>query len=388
MFERTRGEPPCRQYDSGEREYTIRQYRDGDRDELLSLYQTILDPGLSEAWFEWKYETNPYTDDVPVYVAEFDGRIVGAGGFWVLELHTGSRSTRVVQPCDAAVRPAHRRQGLFTEILGAGLERFDDNGFDLAFDFPNELSKATFEKYGWRPVGRQETLFRVQQPGAMIGRQPTGPVSVLLHGGARLLARGYLAAKSRRRSVADRLEVDVIRTDEIPAKTLATLYRRDVPDEFHVVRDETFYDWRFGNPQWEYATYVGRYDGSPVAAIVTGTRVENGAPVTRLTDVVPLVSNRARTAAFVPILEAILEANDDAALVVAPSTAIPRSVLSEYGFQSNLTLPLSTVATPTVHGVCVLAADEEPGSDRWIVDEKSLSDPDSWRITFSEYDTG
>ncbi|WP_049923680.1 GNAT family N-acetyltransferase [Halopiger djelfimassiliensis] len=389
MFERLRRHRGSsrRTVDRDGREYTIRQYRDRDRNEVLALYRAVLESGLSEAWFEWKYESNPYVEDVPVYVAEHDGTVVGAGGFWVLELHTGSRSTRVVQPCDAAVRPAHRRRGLYTEILGRGLERFDDDGLDIAFDFPNELSKATFEKYGWRPVERRETFFRLQRPGALLGDRFDGPAASLAADGARLLARGYLAAASRRRSAAsDRLAIDVERTAGIPAETLAALYRRAVPDAFHVVRDETFYEWRFENPQWTYTTYVGRYEGTPIAAIVTGTTVENGAVVTHLTDIVPLVADRSRTAAFGPLLEAVLEASDDAALVVAPSTPIPRAILSAYGFRSDHSLPLSLAATPTVHGVCTLSDGDD--RDRWLVDGKRLPDPDAWRITFSEYDTG
>lgn len=388
MFGRDRMGSFQRQYASGGREYTIRQYRERDRDELLSMYQEVLDPTLSDDWFAWKYETNPYTDDIPVYVAEFDGEVVGAVGFWVLELHTGSRRIPAVQSCDGAVRPEHRREGLFTELFRIGLDRFAAEEFEIVFDFPNQLSKATFEKHGWRLVERQETYFRVQQPDAMIDGESAGPLSALLRSGARLLSRGYLAVKSRQRpSVADHPKIDVERTTEIPAQTLATLYRHDVPDKFHLVRDETFYGWRFGNPHWEYTTYVGRYDGSPVAAITTGTKVDDGTTITHLTDVVPLVSSRPRTAVLVSVLEAILESNEDAALVVAPSGVIPDSVLSTYGFRSDHAVPLSLVSTPTIHGVYALTDDETDG-DRWVVDGKRVTDPDVWQTTFSEYDTG
>ncbi|ELY61215.1 GNAT family N-acetyltransferase [Natronolimnohabitans innermongolicus] len=387
MFSWTRRPSYQKRYESGGDEYTVRQYRDSDRDDLIALYQDVLDPDLSSAWLAWKYETNPYVEDVPIYVAEYEGTVVGASGFWILSLYTGETDRRVVQPCDAAVRPAHQKRGLFTQILELALERLDDEGIDLVFDFPNELTQTTWENYGWRQVQHQELYYRVQRPAALIDAERAGPAEPLLDRGTERLARGYLAAVARRRSSTfDRSAIDVERTGAIPAATLATLYRRAVPDAFHLLRDETFYEWRFGNPYWEYETFVGRYDGSPIVAVVTGTRRMNGATVTRLTDVVPLVSNRARAAAFGPVLESILEVNDDAALVVAPSDSVPQSVLSAYGFRSNDAPPLSLVETPTVHGVCVL--DEETGPEHWLVDGNCLSDPDDWCLTFAEHDTG
>ncbi|WP_440769649.1 GNAT family N-acetyltransferase [Natronorubrum sp. DTA28] len=389
MFGRDRMDSLERQYVSGDREYTIRQYREGDRDGLLAVYQEVLDPTLSSDWFAWKYETNPYTEEIPVYVAEFDGDIVGAVGFWVLELHTGSRRIPAVQSCDGAVRAEHRREGLFTELFRIGLDRFAADGFEIVFDFPNQLSKATFEKYGWQLVERQETYFRVQQPDAMVDGESVGPLSALARGGARVLSRGYLAAKSRQRpSVADHPKIDVDRSETIPSQILAALYRHDIPDKLHLVRDETFYEWRFGNPHWEYTTYVGRYDGSPVAAVTTGTKVDDGTTIVHLTDIVPLVSSRPRTAVLVSVLEAILEANEEAALVVAPSGVIPDPVLSAYGFRSDQTVPFSLVSTPTIHGVYALRDDDEADGDRWVVDGKRVTDPDAWQTTFSEYDTG
>ncbi|QSX00521.2 GNAT family N-acetyltransferase [Haloterrigena alkaliphila] len=371
--------------------YTVRPYRRQDREGLLSLYQDVLSERLTDRWFEWKYEANPYADDVHVFVAEFDGRIVGAAGFWHLDLSTGDRTMRVIQSCDGAVRSDHRRRGIYTNLFEAGLGYYADAGIEFVFDFPNELTKATFEKHGWRLVEEREAHYRLQRPAAVVGDRLDGPGAGVVRKGAELVARGYHAAKSRRRSAPT--GIDVERTDGVPPATLASVYRRDVPDRFHLVRDETFYRWRFDNPHWDYTTYVGRYEGTPLAAIVTGTRTIDGANVTRLTDVVPLSSDSSagRKRALAAALESVLEANADAALVVAPSGVLPSSLRSRYGFHSNQRFPLSRFTTPTAHGVYLLSAIGSEGDadgEEWRVDGKRLTDPDSWRITFAEYDTG
>ena len=370
-------------------EYTVRPYRDGDRDGLLSLYQDVLTEAMTSRWFEWKYERNPYSDDVTVFVAETDGRIVGAAGFWRLDLRAGGERFRVVQSCDGAVREAHRRQGIYTRLFEAGLEHAADEGLEFVFDFPNELSQATFEKHGWRSVETREAHFRVHRPAAVLDDRSNGPVASLLDGATELLARGYLGARARLAASPADPDVRVERTDEIPADVLESVYRRDVPDRFHLARDATFYRWRFGNPHWDYAAFVGRREGTPVAAIVTGTRTVDGATVTRLTDVVPLARDRdeRQRAAFAAVLERVLAANADADLVAAPSAVTPTAVLRRYGFHSNLRLPLSPVTTPTVQGVYSLAADRGE-RDPWRVHGKRITDPDSWAITFAEYDTG
>lgn len=370
-------------------EYTVRPYRDGDRDGLLSLYRDVLSVEMTDRWFEWKYEDNPYADGVTAFVAETDGRIVGAAGFWFLELCADGERLRVVQSCDGAVREAHRRRGLYTRLFEAGLEYAADAGLEFVFDFPNELTRATFEKHGWRPVETRETHYRVHRPTAVVGDRLNGLGASQLDRGTKLLARGYLGARARARDSPADPDIRVERTDRVPPETLESVYRRDVPDRFHLVRDATFYRWRFRNPHWEYATFVGRRDGTPVAAIVTGTRTIDGATVTRLTDVVPLARDRddRQTAAFAAVLERVLAANSDADLVAAPSSVTPTSVLRRYGFHSNLRLPLSLVTTPTVHGVYSLSADRDE-RDPWRVAGRRIADPDAWAITFAEYDTG
>ena len=62
-------------------EYDIRHYRPDDRDGFLSLYRTVMDREKQEDWFSWKYQGNPYTDNVPMIVGVADGEIVGARPF-------------------------------------------------------------------------------------------------------------------------------------------------------------------------------------------------------------------------------------------------------------------------------------------------------------------
>lgn len=363
-------------------EYTIRRIFGSDVDALLSLYGKTFGSTFSRGWFEWKYRDNPYVDDTAVYVAEIDGSVVGGAGFWVLNLQTGRREHRIVQPCDAAVRDAHRRRGIYTRILGVGLDRFADEGVELAFDFPNEKTRGAFQKYGWRIVETRPTYYRVQRPGELLASRFDGRVARLAGRGATSIARAYLDVRERTSSV-DPSDVTVERYGRIPAETLTAVYRRQVPDALHTARDVQFYRWRFNNPQWDYTTYIGRRDGSPLVGTVVGSRTDD-VGVTQLTEIVPLSLDRDGRIALDAVLAEALADHRNAALVAAPPDLVPPGVLRRYGFVSDLAPPFSWLATPTIHGVYALT---ENDSVEWRVDGKRLTDADNWRISFSAYDT-
>lgn len=360
-----------------EDDYRIRRARPEDGDEILELYQSVLDPAFSSEWFQWKYRENPYADRIPIVVGTHAGDVVGAGGFVPVRMHTGYRSVLAVQPCDAAVDPAHRRNGVYTDILGAGLDRFADDGAAFAFDFPNALSRAAFENHGWNAVTTREEFVRPQHPSALLD----GPELPVLDPLCRLGAEAYGRLRQLSGPRSRRTEHDVVRVSGVPSHRLAALHRKCRPTGIHAERSPTYFDWRFENPLARYTTYVAVRDGVALAAIIAGRKSTAGATVTYLTDVIPLGDHPERPPALAAIVEVIASEHADADLLVAPGSAFPRSVLESVGFLSDRRLPLSIVSDDTVHGAKALALP----SNR--IDGHDLHDPASWSITFAEYDT-
>ncbi|WP_202932719.1 GNAT family N-acetyltransferase [Halorussus salinus] len=418
--------------DRSDDEYTVRPFESDDEEAFRSLFEAVLGGRASAAWFDWKYRANPYADHVPVLLAETDGEVVGARAFFALELRADGRAFSALQPCDTMVRRDHRRRGLFTRMTEAAIDRYADEA-DYFFNFPNHLSLPGNLDLGWEVVAERATHYRVQDPstwvedalptdsdeGVVGAVESPGRLAGMVESSGRLAevvasagaSAGRLAGRLGARaylSVRDRLapeETGVARRwhDGVPAGLLGSLADAGAPGRIHVARDERFYDWRFENPRWNYETVVARdgggrdgsggdrresgaNDDSPTAALVVGRRTRpDGTAVARLADVVPLVGGADRERALSALLAAVVRRHADADLLLAPGDPLPSSLLSAYGFHSDLRPPLSWVSSPTVQVARPVADDGD-----WTVGERerALTDARNWLLAGCEQDSG
>lgn len=360
--------------------YEIRRYEPTDRDAFLELFETVLGGRMGTDWFAWKYESNPYVDHVPIVVAERNGELVGARAFFPLRLAAGEDAYDAFQPCDTMVRSEHRRRGLFTRMTERAIEHYADD-VDLYFNFPNHRSLPGNLELGWRVVGEQETYYRIQNPTAWLpALDPVEPI-------ARTLASGYGSVRDRLADAGAGLE----RThyDGVPAARLAALAGTETVSAFHVVRDETFYGWRFENPLWTYRSVVASRDGDPVAALVYGRRERTDGPTTvRIVDALPLAAgtDAHRTVVFSGLLADAVRANADADVLAAPGEVLPRELLRARAFHGDRHAPLKWAASPSTHVVRPSGVDPDPGN--WRRSGRRLTDPSNWRLAFCELDSG
>lgn len=356
-------------------EYTIRQYRPGDREGFLSLYSAVMDEEKQENWFAWKYQENPYTDHVAMMVGVFEDTIVGARPFFALPVSINGEHKVALQPGDTMVHPGHRRQGLFTRMTEQAIERYAGD-HPLFFNFPNHRSRSGYLKLDWEIVSERLSYYRIENP-EKIGRSRSEHKAIqLLSRIGSHVAQGYYHFRDFTASVPSQIN---IRTEsEPPAKELATLYRTSASDKIHALRDEQFYQWRFNNPDWEYTTYVVDGETNPEAAIVTGTSADSDTITTKLTDIVPLET--ASKDALRGLLSQILTDHTETDLFVAPPQGIPDAVLREFGFHAGTTPPLSFLTTQTTHVVKAL-------TNSWTQNGLDTTSPDNWHMTFVERDT-
>ncbi|GGN91133.1 GNAT family N-acetyltransferase [Haloarcula pellucida] len=355
-------------------DYTIRWYRPEDREGFLTLHDRVFS-GFSAEWFDWKFADNPYLPEAPIVVAERDGRIVGARPNLAFQMRAGDTYHTAIQSCDTMVHEDHRRRGLFSRMSQRLFEDYADGGADFTFNVPNRMTTAGLAKLGCEIAGEHTTYYRVQDPAAYAGVD-----NRLAAVAGDRAARTYLRARGRRVDVPD--EVSVTRHTEIPASTLARLYRRRPPTEIHAYRDEQFFEYRFGNPRWEYTVYTARLGGRPVAGVVTGTRETESGPVTNVADAVPLVGDAERDRALPALLDRLLADHTDSTVIAVRGDAIPPALLAAFGFHSDRRLPLRPLATPTT----MIVSPVPPDGD-WRVAGRDLRDISNWRPTFVEHNT-
>lgn len=356
--------------------YEVRTFRAGDREGFLDLFTEVFGEHHGREWFDWKYGDNPYVDHVPAFVAVRDGEVVGARPMFALEMAVGDERHLALQPADAMVHPDHRRRGLFTRLTEAAIDRYERGEPDFFFNFPNELSGAGNLKLGWRPVGERRTYYRVQDPAALVANEADAGWAT----GAGRLARPAVAAYNRFRDVSSVSDDDVtVRVvDGVPAADLAGLARRSPSAGIRAHRDERFYKWRFGNPDWSYRTYMATDAGAPVAGLVVGRSVGANPTLAKVTEVAPhpaVVDHDVLAA----LLHRAVADHDDVDLVAAPP-GLPEPVLTRVGFHPDDRPPLSAVTNRTRHFVRSLTGE-------WTVGGLDLTDAANWRMTFAEHDT-
>lgn len=377
---------------SSEDGYTVRFYRPEDREGFLSLYETVFGGG-SDAWLDWKYVENPYVDHVPIIVAEREGEIVGAKPAFALEMRVGDTPSIALQPCDTMVHADHRRRGLYSRMLSHQKEAYRSGEAAFFFNFPNPASMPGSLEAGWRPAMVVPTYYRVQNPaGLMENRWKRGwknPLGPSAHRLARLsapLVRTSLRVQDRFRLPDPPDEVGLARRYDVPTGTFASLYEARVPEYVHAIRDERFYEWRFGNPHWDYVAYTAHHDNEPIAGIVVGTTTDEGITVTNLVDVVPMTLRERERTAIVALLDRIVRDHAEVDVLAVRGKSIPRTLLGRYGFRSDQTFPLSYVASlstlvtrPTVV--------EGNGKSDWTLEGVDLLDASNWSLSFAELDT-
>ena len=358
--------------DAARADYGIRRFRPDDVDAFLALHRETFGTDHDREWFAWKYEENPYVYHVPVFVAERAGELVGARPFFALELSVNGGRHLALQPCDTMVHPDHRQRGLSTRLNEAAIEQYRDRDVSFLFDFPDERTAAQYLQQGWKRVADQPTYYRVHNPAGL--KDASAAWASLGVRALTPLVERYNRLSTRRLSPSEAVTVE--RHDAVPAATLAGIEYDRRKKGIHVHRDVRFYDWRFRNPAREYAAYVARRDGDPIAGVVVATSSDGA--VATLTDVTPLPDGDDH-GGLEALLDRVVREYADADVVAAPPV-LPDDLASRAGFHRDDRWPLSAVASRTAHLVRELS-----GGRR--VEGLDVTDADNWQLTFAERHT-
>lgn len=353
----------------GSDEYRVRTYEPGDRDGILSLFETEWGYRPSTDWFDWKYVEDPYLSHVPITLAERDGEIVAVQGYVPCRVRRGERIVQALKPVDAVVHPDHRRNGLYSRITERAIRRYDDRESAFFFNFPNVASLGAQQKLGWSEVTVVSMYYRMQRPSELLpnGRalDPVGQV-------ADTVGRTVLGVFDQLTAIDTAYDIE--RYASPPADVLESIYESNVPDAFHVDREAQYYRWILDAPTVDHTVYVANRDGRPVAALVTRSNDDGDVTVF---DALPLASNHD---AFATLLAAVTADNEDAGVLSVTDQTLSPALLSRFGFVSYETPVLSRLCDPTYMAVRPLwrEADSVPFSRR------ALADADNWCLSFLE----
>lgn len=128
-----------------EREWLIREYREGDEEQILKLQGIVMSDSKDKQWWQWMYRDGPL-GPARIFVVEAKQRIIGHTAMIFVPIKIRDQVTRSTHGVDLMVHPDYRRQGLFitlhTNLLGAVSARRGG----ISYGTPNDQSRPGFVK--------------------------------------------------------------------------------------------------------------------------------------------------------------------------------------------------------------------------------------------------
>lgn len=113
--------------ETGVTSYVVRRAGDGDKDELLALYEEVSGSErrarLENSW-NWRWHERPLAEQggYSGVVASISGRIVGSVTWYPACFYASGRPVRAFWQIDSLVHPDHRRRGLAGRMITFGSE--------------------------------------------------------------------------------------------------------------------------------------------------------------------------------------------------------------------------------------------------------------------------
>jgi GNAT superfamily N-acetyltransferase len=244
--------------------YKIVHYNRGLKSQIadLTIHLWSRDRDLNTAYFEWKYEQNPYNREQLIYLALHNGTVVGMRGFFGLRWQVGlpPKALDGLYADDLVIAPEHRNKGLHKLIMQAAFEDLKTKGYPYLFNL--SASPITFLGslgMGWKSIGsvqpaiKQALALKVYRSlENRIIRLPVlryffnKPVS-------HIASRAFARFTNNNQSSGNRLNRFISVYSAPKSKAMASLVERlDYDGRVRHVKDKTYFDWRFNNPLHRY----------------------------------------------------------------------------------------------------------------------------------------
>lgn len=112
-------------------QYSIEPYCSDYRKQVIQLLSLMwgLPMDLAVNKFTYKYDNNPYDNNIYAIVALSEQQVVGFRGFVPTEWEVGDQTCWMLLVTDAYVAKAYRRQGIFKQMTLKAIEHFQDGKF-------------------------------------------------------------------------------------------------------------------------------------------------------------------------------------------------------------------------------------------------------------------
>lgn len=231
--------------------YEIRSYHPDFKTQIINLERFLWGENVKEniAYFDWKYEKNPYSKEIIGTVGLYKGRVVSFNGFPVSKWFLGGRKKffYTISSSDSCVHVNHRRKGLHTAMVSFINQKYKESKIKVMTGFSgNFASTASKLKLGWVPIVKRRYLQRYNYWG-FVKRNIFKKLNIKLTNTQNILGK------------YGKIEV----TQKVNSIAMANL-KEKIPINKNIIylcQDLDFFEWRFLNPKVNYIFYYA-WNGS------------------------------------------------------------------------------------------------------------------------------
>ena len=232
--------------------YNIVRYRPDLREQVLALQSQLWGADLeaNRAYFQWKYEQNPYVKSPHIYLVLSDNTVVGMRGFYGAHWDFGDGDGALV--ClgagDLVIAPEHRNRGLFPRLMEFAHNDLASLGVHYLFNLSGSpITQISSMAVGWRSIGLLSRLDWASPSSGWLARtlkKRRGQRAV-----QELFSPGSSFLNARR---ARRMQENGFAPDSRP-EAMANLAQSLGGDaRLRHDRSQRFFEWRFRNPRSIY----------------------------------------------------------------------------------------------------------------------------------------
>lgn len=151
------------------KDFLLKKYSSEYKDRVIELLDGLwhFDKEEKLRYFKWKFEDNPFTDDVVGFIALDGDKVVAFRGYMVQPMRFGNIKFLNAQLADTVTDPNYRRMGLFKAIT-----QFSINELEKDHRFGTSLNSSSggptlggYLKLDWKPLSEREHIFRMSMLG-------------------------------------------------------------------------------------------------------------------------------------------------------------------------------------------------------------------------------
>ncbi|MHA1170120.1 MAG: GNAT family N-acetyltransferase [Candidatus Hodarchaeales archaeon] len=227
--------------------YTFQPFEKSDIEEVAGLQVFHWGPGIEEnkQHLKWKYYDNPNSKNPIAYTVKRNGAVVGFMGLIPTRWRVKERTIAFVSYADACIHPDHRGMGIYPHLIQSLIDEVQDSGYQGFLNLSNNaITSHVMEKMGFISLREKSYYKKVNY--------------------YRILKNKLFEGKSRGRSsgnVKFSLTPDIdgmLEFDEVTRNS----------EKIQLLKDDSFYNWRFQSKKRNYNFFYSYHDGEMTAYMV------------------------------------------------------------------------------------------------------------------------